>query len=299
MPKVLAADKKSEQKTAEKAIRARGITKPKHMPADPGPGNEERDHGRGVDSPITGMVQSGYSVFNTEVSSTIKDTIMEQATQTKAQQDSARVLANMAAKQLKLDAAAAKKAEREAKAAAKAVEVGQMAVERDAKREAAQIARAAKVAEVVGDKVLSAGTISMIGLRDAKNIYVKATNGQLRSTDPLAEALDAVQPADTVKLAMALLNEPVNKYAALNVGQQSMNYRNRLRGAVRAGTVTVAAIAAFRDEHGMTAWVEAAEAEKTRRTLAKTEAAAAKAAAVEAKAVKVLSVATKAEGAPV
>jgi len=247
------------------------------------------------------VVQSGYSVFNTEVSPTIKDTIMEQATQTKAQQDSTRVLANMAAKQLKLDAAATKKAEREAKAAAKAVEAGTAKAARDEAHATAKAARDAKIAEVVGDKVLSAGTISMIGLRDAKNSYVKATNGQLRSTDPLAEALDAVQPADTVKLAMALLDEPVNKYAALNVGQQSMNYRNRLRGAVRAAKVTVDAICAYRDENGMTDWVADVEAEKTERALAKTEAAAAKAAAAaDAKAVaKVRDVAKQAEAAPV
>ena len=141
-----------------------------------------------------------------------------------------------------------------------------------AEREAAKAAREAAKAEKLAQADGYAG--SMLALRDARVRYVKAMNGRLRSTDQIAEVFDAVDPMGVVAIAMRALNLEANPYARLNIGQQSMNLRNRLRGALKKGIVTLDAIRELRDAGGHTAIVESRLAAAN----AKREARAAKAA---------------------
>ena len=90
----------------------------------------------------------------------------------------------------------------------------------------------------------------MAALMEAKKHYTKSTTGQLRSNDAIAVALDAVPPANVIKLAMNLLQITVNPYRCLNIGQQSMNLRNRLRGALKRGVLTLDQIIKERDSGG-------------------------------------------------
>ena len=126
-----------------------------------------------------------------------------------------------AAKQAAAKAAADKaKAERaEAKAKAKA--------ETDAKK-------AERASELAAAGRTYTGSMVALSERVKMGLYVKSATGQLRSTDELAIAMDAVEPVNTVKLGTLVFGE-ANKYGHLNIGQQSMNYRNRLRGALKNG----------------------------------------------------------------
>ena len=96
---------------------------------------------------------------------------------------------------------------------------------------------------VVAERMYIPSLTKMAALRDAKQHYIKASNGQLRSTDDLAEALDPVHPLDIVPLVQSLLELGANPYAHLNPGQQSMNMRNKLRGALRHGRITLDQVA--------------------------------------------------------
>lgn len=95
----------------------------------------------------------------------------------------------------------------------------------------------------VAERVYIPPLTKMAALRDAKQHYIKASNGQLRSTDDLAETLDPVHPLDIVPLVQSLLELGANPYAHLNPGQQSMNMRNKLRGALRHGRITLDQVA--------------------------------------------------------
>jgi hypothetical protein len=90
----------------------------------------------------------------------------------------------------------------------------------------------------------------MAALRDAKKNYVKSATGVLRTNDELAQALDAVPPTGVIRLSLEVLALDANPYARLNVGQQSMNLRNKLRGAIKRGTVTIAQVVEARDAGG-------------------------------------------------
>lgn len=184
--------------------------------------------------------------------------------------------------------AAAKVAEKEAKAAAKAARDTERA-EKDAAAAAAKASREAAAAakkaarEAATEEAKAKGLTyvgSMLALRNAKDHYIKGTNGRLRSNDAVALALDAVEPAGTVELAMKVLGITENPYLKLNVGQQSMNFRNKLRGAIRKGTMAVEALIEARDAGGYTAAVTKARADaeaKAAELAAKKEAAAARA----------------------
>lgn len=197
-----------------------------------------------IDTDTDAGVQSGFSVFNPV---TPKEHMMSKAdaekTTSKQLGAEARAAAKAereAAKAAKLAEKEAAKAEREAAAAAKKAEREAAATAKAEARAAAKAEREARLAELGPQGKMAA-------LRDAKKSYVKSATGQLRSTDELAEALDAVPPTNVVKLALQVLALDANPYERLNVGQQSMNLRNKLRGAIRHGRVTIADVIAARD----------------------------------------------------
>ncbi len=312
MAKAQADQKAAEMKVAEKKIRARGITKPKHVPhsgTDTGHvqvtdsegagrrhATEDRRHEsrreydtattEGVDTTTDGVVNSGFSIFNQQEQNPMSDTEVtaDQTTDTQTEQP----VSNAS------EAQAAKEAAVKAKIEAKAKRLAE-AEERKAKREAEKAATEARKAEraaaaaankeqreKLAAELAESGrkyTGSMLALaeRVKAGVYVKSMTGQLRSTDELAVALDAVPPANVVKLGTILFEE-ANKYASLNVGQQSMNYRNRMRGAIKAGKFTLDQLREVRDAHGL-ATAEAEIAAKAEAKAAKdAERAAAKAA---------------------
>ena len=167
-------------------------------------------------------------------------------TTTKTAQDVAaeKAKAAIAAKEAKIKAQAEAKAKAEAlkaeaKAKAEALKVV-IALEREdakAKRDAEKAAAAAKKAEEKANKPprerAYEGSMLHLSERQKSGAYVKGTNGQMRSTDDVALALDAVPAEKVVPLIMEVFQEKDNKYGHLNYGQQSMNFRNRLRGAIR------------------------------------------------------------------
>jgi colicin import membrane protein len=151
-----------------------------------------------------------------------------------------------AADQAKADAKAKKEADKKAAAEAKTKE----SAEKKAAREAASAERKERLAAAAEGKNY---TGSMVALADRvkQGAYVKGTNGQLRSDDELARALDGVSVTDVIRIGLDLLKLEDNPYSALNVGQQSMNLRNRLRGAIKKDVVKIADIAEYITRNGI------------------------------------------------
>lgn len=186
-----------------------------------------------IDDTPSSAVQLGFSVFNPNVK---VDSMTD-----KTQASEAKKAEREAAKAAKLAEREAKKAEREearrAKREAAAAEKAARAAARAAAREAARAERAAKMAEL-GEQP------KMAALRSAKDRYVKAKNGSLRSNDEIAQAFDGLEPDRVIAVCLTLLALGANPYQHLNVGQQSMNLRNKLRTAVKRGVVSIDAIRA-------------------------------------------------------
>lgn len=90
---------------------------------------------------------------------------------------------------------------------------------------------------------------SMLRLRErlAEGAYKKAENGQPCCGDQVATLLGSLAPAQVIRACIAAMALPSNPYAHLNIGQQSMNLRNKLRGCFK------------REEFGMGVLVEAVE----------------------------------------
>lgn len=90
---------------------------------------------------------------------------------------------------------------------------------------------------------------SMIRLRErlAQGAYKKAINGQPCCGDQVAVALGALTPAQVIRACIVAMALPSNPYTHLNIGQQSMNLRNKLRGCFK------------REEFGFGVLVEAVE----------------------------------------
>lgn len=152
----------------------------------------------------------------------------------------------------KVDAAAAKKAEADKARADKAELAATKKTEADAIKAKNVEDRAAKKAERQArlDQLAAGGksyTGPMLALADRAKTghYVTGATGQLRSTDELAVALDGVSPTDVVTLGLNLLKLEDNPYVNLNIGQQSMNLRNRMRGAIRKETLKISDIADY------------------------------------------------------
>lgn len=265
MAKAQATEKKAALKTAEKAAAAKGITKPKHKPRVVAEQQCETTSTEGVDTAPDTMVKSGFSVFNQPQKESIVEQVATIKPQTQEEREAA-AAAKIAAKEAKNAAAAAAKAEREAAAAAKKAE-------REAKNAETQAQREARVAELQAAGRTYTGSMTVLADRVKQGLYVKSATGQLRSTDDLAVALDAVPAENVVKLGVMLFEE-VNKYANLNIGQQSMNYRNRMRGAIKKGTFTLERVTELVTEHGFATALGQAEAKAAKEA----EKAAAKAA---------------------
>lgn len=84
----------------------------------------------------------------------------------------------------------------------------------------------------------------MLALRDRTiaKAYVKAANGNPCCADELATACGPYKPVDIVEVLITALKLDHNPYGHLNIGQQSMNLRNKARGMIKRGEVTIAEI---------------------------------------------------------
>ncbi len=254
----------------------------------------------GVDSPPVGVVHSGLdhqpahqenpmSKQTPKTADTSTEATTTNPAPTKQDLDAAAAKAKIDEKAAKKAEADRKKAEREAAAAEKKAAAEKTKAEREARASENKAAREARRAELEAAGKKYTGSMLALSDRVKAGVYVKSTTGQLRSTDAIAEAFDAVPPQNVVKLGTLLFNEP-NKYAALNIGQQSMNYRNRLRGAVRAGAevngvkITLELITAKIAELGLDTGRAEAEARAKAKAEREQKAAEAKKAKEEAKA---------------
>lgn len=88
---------------------------------------------------------------------------------------------------------------------------------------------------------------SMLVLREAAKRYVKLANGNPCNGDELATVLGGLPREHIVKILGAVLftagvTDSMNPYHYLNPGQQSMNLRNKARGAIKNGLITLDAI---------------------------------------------------------
>jgi len=216
----------------------------------------------GVDSPPGGVIESGFSIFNSITQGTTMNALtLPQAQLDKEAAAKAKIQAKADKKAAAEKAAADKKAAAEAKAAEKAKLAEATKAEREAKAAEAKLAReaAAEKAKAEGKAVRERtyeGSMTALSERTRQGLYTKGVNGQLRTSDPLAVALETVPAKSMVALLMKILGLSVNPYPSLNYGQQSMNLRNRLRGAIRKeakveGTdvvISLARVAEFRDE---------------------------------------------------
>lgn len=106
--------------------------------------------------------------------------------------------------------------------------------------EAANLAREAEelaAEEAAKPKAIDGYTGPMLALRHRakQGLYTKAANGQLCCADQLAATLGVLPPEGVIKACLVALNLPNNPYTHLNVGQQSMNLRNKLRYALKTG----------------------------------------------------------------
>lgn len=155
-------------------------------------------------------------------------------------------LAQAAAK-AKIAAKAAKKEEAEkVKAYREAAKAAKMA-EREATSEQRKAAAEARKTELaaLGEGRSYTGSMLALSQRVKDGVYIKSATGQLRSQNPLAEALDGVTPNGVIQTGMALLKLETNPYSQLNVGQQSMNLRNKMRGAIGKGVFSIEDVKAY------------------------------------------------------
>lgn len=174
--------------------------------------------------------------------------------------------AKIAAKAEKKAEAEKAKAEREAAKIAKAAASEATKAERKAAADARRAALAA-----LGEGRNYTGTMLALSAKVKEGVYVKSTTGQLRSTDALAEALDGVTPNGVIEVAKHVLGLEINPYQHLNVGQQSMNLRNKMRGGITKGTVKLEDIKAYIAEKGLDV-SESIKAEKEAKVAKKAEA---------------------------
>lgn len=183
---------------------------------------------------------------------------------------------------------AAAKAEKEAAKAAKAAERAAKKLERESaraakvlvtaeQRAAAKAEREARLAELGQGKKY---TGSMLALADRvrQGAYVKSITGQLRSVNELADILDPVPVDNVIRLAKIVLNLETNPYGHLNIGQQSMNLRNKMRGAIKNGVLTYDRIRYVIEENGFATGNEIMEAKARAKAEREARAAATKAA---------------------
>lgn len=214
----------------------------------------------------------------------------------KAEKAVARAAAAAEKAAAKLAAQEAREAAKAEKAAAKLAAIQAKNAHTKEEREAAKAERAARLAALDPDGTRKyVGPMLALADRVKQGAYVKGATGQLRSTNELAEMLDAVPVANVIQLAKIVLGLPNNPYTHLNSGQQSMNLRNKMRGAIKAGKLTLEAIQVCIDENGFataTDW-PAQQAAKAEAKAARAAARAADRAAKEA--IRVEKAAARAE----
>lgn len=203
---------------------------------------------KALTAPRTG-IDTIVEACSNQVSPTNQGAIMAR---TKAKPDPAELEAALAASsaiqpEQRPTAAEEKEAIKARKAAEREAARQQKAAEKEAARQQKAAERAAAKADREADGTQP--VMAALRARTAAGVYVKGLNGQLRSTDAVAVALEAIPAQKTVEALLKILGDTENKYAALNYGQQSMNLRNRLRGAVRKGTVTLEFVQAVAAEY--------------------------------------------------
>jgi len=181
----------------------------------------------------------------------------------------------------KIAAKAEKTAAREASKAEKAaVQLAKVTATKE-EREAAKSQRQARFAALNPDGTRKyIGSMLALADRVKEGAYVKGVTGQLRSNDELAQILDGVTPNGVIQTAKAVLALEMNPYSHLNVGQQSMNLRNKMRGALRNGVITLDAIRTYVGENDLDCSISivekaAAKAERVANAKAEREAKAA------------------------
>lgn len=205
---------------------------------------------------------------------------------TKQELKAAAALEKIAAKAAKKEAAEKAKAD---KAAARLAAVQAKNHSTKEERAAAKAERAERIAALDPDgKRKYVGSMLALADRVKQGVYVKSATGQLRSNNELAQLLDAVPVVHVITLAKIVLELPENPYIQLNTGQQSMNLRNRMRGAIKKGTLTLDAIAECIAENGFataTDWAAEAAAKREARIASAAANKAAKEARAAAKAV--------------
>lgn len=84
----------------------------------------------------------------------------------------------------------------------------------------------------------------MYALVVARKHYTKAANGNQCNNDQLARALGGLNPPQVIEVLMAAMKYESNPYHHLNIGQQSMNLRNKARGMFKNGTLSFADVVA-------------------------------------------------------
>lgn len=228
MSKATADVKRAEMKAAAKKLETQGIRAPKHAR------HEKLEAAAaatvldaGVDSVVESELGTGAAMLGI-VSQLTGPTIMkktpEELTIEKAAAKLVKDQEKTDKKAFEATAKAAKLAEATAAKEAKAKAIA------DAKEAKAALATAAKEARVPRERTYDG---PMKALADASTRYTKGENGQLNNGDELAQTLGKVPAAQVVGVVLQTLGLGENPYAHLNYGQQSMNLRNKLRGAIR------------------------------------------------------------------
>lgn len=310
MPKATADVKKAAEKGAVKALAAKGVTKPKHVPGESAPGVKGLFPAAGtpravppkpgVDTNPSGVGQSEVASDTTNQGKTMNAPTNHAESEKKlADEKAAAKVAAMekakADKAAKLEAATR---EKEAKALERKAALEKQAEARKAKQEQTLEQKKA-AAEAAGSKRTYYGSMTALAERVKNGVYTKGLTGQLRSSDELALALDAVPTDNVVKLGVMIFGS--NPYAHLNRGQQSMNFRNKMRGAIKADDgkgmilpnvtpeqrVTLDYIKHLRDENNFATAEDAAAKKAEAKAKREAEASAKKAAAEAEKAKKV------------
>ncbi len=83
----------------------------------------------------------------------------------------------------------------------------------------------------------------MVALKTARLRYVKAANGIQCNGDAMATLLGDMKREDVVITLIRAMKLEGNPYSHLNPGQQSMNLRNKARGMIKNGTLSMVEIA--------------------------------------------------------
>jgi hypothetical protein len=79
------------------------------------------------------------------------------------------------------------------------------------------------------------GPMKVLRERVKAGAYTKAANGQPSCNDEVAQILGHLEPTEVIKACIIAMDLATNPYLTLNIGQQSMNLRNKLRGAIKRG----------------------------------------------------------------